>query len=82
MPNYLLSNVQTISIDLGNQQEFPMNAEAVKEVAQDSRTKAEAHLSQGNWGRAFAHLLLCVKLQPTWKSDLQSAVSNCLSEFS
>lgn len=58
-----------------------MNAEAAKEVALNSRTKAEAHLTQGNWGRAFAHLLLCVKLQPIWKSELQSAVSNCLSEF-
>lgn len=58
-----------------------MNTEAVKEVALNSRTKAEAHLSQGNWGIAYAHLLLCVKLQPIWKSDLQSAISNCLSKF-
>jgi hypothetical protein len=57
-----------------------MNEAAVQEVAQNSRAKAETYLSQGNWGRAFAHLLLCINLKPEWKNDLQNTVANCLCE--
>jgi len=55
-----------------------MNEEAVQEVALNSRAKAETYLSQGNWGRAFPHLLLCIKLKADWKYDLQNAIANCL----
>lgn len=55
-----------------------MNLEAQKTVACSSRKQADLYIQKGNVGRAFAHLLVALKLSPHWKSELKDRFSSTL----
>nr|CAD7262389.1 unnamed protein product [Timema shepardi] len=56
-----------------------MNSDAMLKVALHSRSQADLYLSKGEWGRAFPHLLVALKLYPEWKSELKKVFSTTLS---
>lgn len=55
-----------------------MNPEAKTTVALKSRQQAEHYSNLGNFGRAFAHYLVALKLKPEWKNELKSQFSTVL----
>ncbi|XP_065333940.1 protein arginine N-methyltransferase 9-like isoform X1 [Cloeon dipterum] len=57
------------------------NNDAIREVALNSRAQALSYLGQENWGRAFAHLTLCLKLEQSWQEELQEQLSDCLCSW-
>lgn len=58
-----------------------MNPEAKTTVALKSRQQAENYFGLGNFGRAFAHYLVALKLKPEWKDELKRQFSMILCKF-
>lgn len=58
-----------------------MNPEAKTTVALKSRQQAESYSGHGNFGRAFAHYLVALKLKPEWKNELKQQFSTVLCKL-
>ncbi|XP_047001604.1 protein arginine N-methyltransferase 9-like isoform X2 [Schistocerca americana] len=58
-----------------------MKPEAWREVACRSRQQAELYFQKQNFGRAFAHFLVALKLNPQWKPELKEQFSLCLCSW-
>lgn len=58
-----------------------MNAGNCRAVASNSLNCAIMYCKSKNFGRAFSHYLIALKLMPSWKSELKESVSTALCEF-
>lgn len=57
-----------------------MNPGATSLVAHQSKVKARYYYQRRFYGRAFAHLLIALKLMPDWKVEFKVAFSTTLSK--
>lgn len=58
-----------------------MNLENSLKVACSSRNHAETYAAAGNFGRAFSHYLVALKLNPDWRDDLKETFSMVLCKL-
>lgn len=58
-----------------------MNRDNTLKVAETSKKHAENYINSGNFGRAFSHYLIALKLIPEWKDEIKETFIIALCKF-
>lgn len=63
------------------QTEYEMDVDLTLSVASNSIRLARKYVKVNNFGRAFSHYLVSLKLKPDWKPILKNEFSTALCKF-